>query len=316
MRMKNKNLKILLASPRGFCAGVDRAIEIVKKSIDKYGSPVYVRHEIVHNKHVVDSLKKIGAIFVEELEEIKDKTRPVIFSAHGVPKSVPKEASNLNMTYVDATCPLVSKVHREAENLHKNGSHILLIGHKNHPEVVGTMGQLPNESIDLIENVKDAEKYSKKNGNKLAYITQTTLSVEDTRQIINVLKKKFPDINEPKKEDICYATTNRQSAVKNIANKCDMFFVIGSRNSSNSVRLVEVAKNNGCDKSELIHSESKVPMDKIANCKTIGISSGASAPEILVEKFINELKKNFILEIEEVEIIKENITFKIPGKLN
>ena len=314
--MKNKNLKILLASPRGFCAGVDRAIEIVKKSIDKYGAPVYVRHEIVHNKHVVDSLKKIGAVFVEELEEIKDKTRPVIFSAHGVPKSVPKEALNLNMTYVDATCPLVSKVHREAENLHKNGSHILLIGHKNHPEVVGTMGQLPSDCIDLIENVNDAEKYSKKNGSKLAYITQTTLSVDDTREIINVLKNKFPEINEPKKEDICYATTNRQSAVKKIAKNCDMFFVIGSRNSSNSVRLVEVAKNNGCDKSELIHSESKVPIDKIANCKTIGISSGASAPEILVEEFIQELKKKFIIEIEEVEIIKEDITFKIPGKLN
>jgi len=314
--MKNKNIKILLASPRGFCAGVDRAIEIVKKSIDKYGSPVYVRHEIVHNKHVVDSLKKIGAVFVEELEEIKDKSRPVIFSAHGVPKSVPKEASDLNMTYIDATCPLVSKVHREAENLHRNGSHILLIGHKNHPEVVGTMGQLPNENIDLIENVEDAEKYSKKNGNKLAYITQTTLSVDDTREIINILKRKFPEINEPKKEDICYATTNRQSAVKEIAKSCDMFFVIGSRNSSNSVRLVEVAKNNGCDKSELIHSESKVPLDKIANCTTIGISSGASAPEILVEKFINELKKEFTLEIEEVEIIKEDITFKIPGKLN
>ena len=314
--MKNKNLKILLASPRGFCAGVDRAIEIVKKSIDKYGAPVYVRHEIVHNKHVVDSLKKIGAVFVEELEEIKDKTRPVIFSAHGVPKSVPKEASNLNMTYVDATCPLVSKVHREAENLHKNGSHILLIGHKNHPEVVGTMGQLPSDCIDLIENVNDAEKYSKKNGSKLAYITQTTLSVDDTREIINVLKNKFPEINEPKKEDICYATTNRQLAVKKIAKNCDMFFVIGSRNSSNSVRLVEVAKNNGCDKSELIHSESKVPIDKIANCKTIGISSGASAPEILVEEFIQELKKKFIIEIEEVEIIKEDITFKIPGKLN
>jgi len=314
--MKNKNLKILLASPRGFCAGVDRAIEIVKKSIEKYGSPVYVRHEIVHNKHVVDGLKKIGAIFVEELEEVKDKTRPVIFSAHGVPKSVPKEALNLNMTYVDATCPLVSKVHREAENLYKKDCHILLIGHKNHPEVIGTMGQLPVESIDLIENVEDAEKYSKKNGNKLAYITQTTLSVDDTREIINVLKRRFPEINEPKKEDICYATTNRQSAVKKIAKNCDMFFVIGSRNSSNSVRLVEVAKNNGCNKSELIHSESKVPIDKIANCETIGISSGASAPEILVEKFIKELKKEFTIEIEEVEIIKENITFKIPGKLN
>ena len=314
--MKNKNLKILLAAPRGFCAGVDRAIEIVKKSIDKYGPPVYVRHEIVHNKYVVDNLKKIGAIFVEELEEIKDKTRPVIFSAHGVPKSVPKEASNLNMTYVDATCPLVSKVHREAENLNKNGSHILLIGHKNHPEVIGTMGQLPKESIELIESVESAKKYSKKNDKKLAYITQTTLSVDDTKEIINVLKTKFPEINEPKKEDICYATTNRQAAVKEIAKKCEMFFVIGSRNSSNSVRLVEVAKNNGCNKSELIHFDSKVPFDKIANCKTIGISSGASAPEILVEEFINKIKKEFTIEVEEVEMIKENITFKIPGKLN
>ena len=314
--MKNKNLKIFLAAPRGFCAGVDRAIEIVKKSIDKYGPPVYVRHEIVHNKYVVDNLKKIGAIFVEELEEIKDKTRPVIFSAHGVPKSVPKEASNLNMTYVDATCPLVSKVHREAENLNKNGSHILLIGHKNHPEVIGTMGQLPQESIELIESVESAKKYSKKNDKKLAYITQTTLSVDDTKEIINVLKTKFPEINEPKKEDICYATTNRQAAVKKIAKKCEMFFVIGSRNSSNSVRLVEVAKNNGCNKSELIHFDSKVPFDKIANCKTIGISSGASAPEILVEEFIKKLKKEFTIEVEEVEIIKENIIFKIPGKLN
>ena len=314
--MKNKNLKIFLAAPRGFCAGVDRAIEIVKKSIDKYGPPVYVRHEIVHNKYVVDNLKKIGAIFVEELGEIKDKTRPVIFSAHGVPKSVPKEASNLNMTYVDATCPLVSKVHREAENLNKNDSHILLIGHKNHPEVIGTMGQLPQESIELIENVESAKKYSKKNDKKLAYITQTTLSVDDTKEIINVLKTKFPEINEPKKEDICYATTNRQAAVKWIAKKCEMFFVIGSRNSSNSVRLVEVAKNNGCNKSELIHFDSKVPFDKIANCKTVGISSGASAPEILVENFIKELKKEFTIEIEEVEMVKENIIFKIPGKLN
>jgi len=314
--MENKNLKILLAAPRGFCAGVDRAIEIVKKSIDKYGSPVYVRHEIVHNKHVVESLKKIGAIFVEELKEIKDKTRPVIFSAHGVPKSVPKEASNLNMTYIDATCPLVSKVHREAENLYKKGCHILLIGHKNHPEVIGTMGQLPKENIDLIENEIDAKKYSKKNDKKLAYITQTTLSVDDTKDIINVLKTRFPEISEPKKEDICYATTNRQLAVKNIAEKCDMFFIIGSRNSSNSIRLVEVAKKNGCSESELIHSENVVPFDKIANCKTIGISSGASAPEVLVEEFINKLKKEFTVEIEEVEMVKENVTFKIPGKIN
>ncbi len=313
--MKNKNLKILLASPRGFCAGVDRAIEIVKKSLDKYDSPVYVRHEIVHNKYVVDSLKKIGAIFVDELEEIEDMTRPVVFSAHGVPKSVPKEASNLNMTFVDATCPLVSKVHREAENLNKKDIHVLLIGHKNHPEVIGTMGQLPKGHIDLIESVEDAKNYRNKNKKKLAFITQTTLSVDDTREIIDVLKAKFPGIYEPKKKDICYATTNRQVAVKKISKKCDMFFVIGSRNSSNSVRLVEVAKNNGCDKSELIHSESNVPIDKISNCRIIGISSGASAPEALVNKFIDKLKKEFTVEIEEIEIVEENITFNIPGKL-
>jgi len=314
--MQNKNLKILLAAPRGFCAGVDRAIEIVKKSLAKYGSPVYVRHEIVHNKQVVDNLKKIGAIFVEELEEIKDKTRPVIFSAHGVPKYVPEKASNLNMSYVDATCPLVSKVHREAEHLYKKNIQVLLIGHKNHPEVIGTMGQLPNGSIDLIENAEEAKNYSKKNNKRLAYITQTTLSVDDTKEIINILKLNFPDILEPKKDDICYATTNRQAAVKKIAKSCEMFFVIGSRNSSNSVRLVEVAKKNGCSKSELIHSESKIPIDKIANCKIIGISSGASAPEILVGNFIDKLKREFTVEIEEVEIIKEDIIFKIPGKLN
>ena len=314
--MQSKKLKILLAAPRGFCAGVDRAIEIVKKSIDKYGSPVYVRHEIVHNKHVVESLKKIGAIFVEELDEIKDKSRPVIFSAHGVPKSVIDNASNLNMTYVDATCPLVSKVHREAENIYKQGMHILLIGHKNHPEVIGTMGQLPSGSIDLIESQDDAKKYVNNSGEKLAYITQTTLSVDDTRDIIEILKSRFPNIYEPKKEDICYATTNRQEAVKKIAPKCEMFFVIGSRNSSNSVRLVEVAKKNGSKSAELIHSESIIPFDKINECKTIGISSGASAPEILVSKFMEDLKKQFTIDIEEVEITKENITFKVPGKLN
>ena len=314
--MKNKEIKILLASPRGFCAGVDRAIEIVKKSITKYGAPIYVRHEIVHNKHVVESLKKIGAIFVEELSEIKDKTRPVIFSAHGVPKVVPAEAKNLKMDYIDATCPLVSKVHREAENLNKSGYHVLLIGHKNHPEVVGTMGQIPEGTIDLIENIADVKNFKKKENKKLAFVTQTTLSVDDTKDIINALKEKFSDIKEPKKEDICYATTNRQAAVKKIANLCDMFFVIGSRNSSNSVRLVEVANNSGCKEAILIHSESNIPMEKITKCQTIGISSGASAPEILVENFINKLKKQFEVNIEEVEIIKEDITFKIPGRLN
>jgi len=313
--MNKHKLKILLAGPRGFCAGVDRAIEIVKKSIDKFGAPVYVRHEIVHNKHVVESLKKIGAIFVEELSEIKDKTRPVIFSAHGVPKSVPAEAEGLNMNYVDATCPLVSKVHREAENLYKSGNHILLIGHKNHPEVIGTLGQLPDGAIDLIESIEDVEKYKNENKN-IAYVTQTTLSVDDTKEIINKLKNKFPEIKEPRKEDICYATTNRQSAVKNIAKLCEMFFVIGSRNSSNSVRLVEVAKNSGCKKSTLIHSESFTPFEEIDKCSTIGISSGASAPEILVDNFISNLKEKYEVEVEEVEIIKENITFKIPKKLN
>jgi len=313
--MQNKEIKIYLVSPRGFCAGVDRAIEIVKKSIKKFGAPVYVRHEIVHNKHVVENLKKNGAIFVEELNEIEDKTRPVIFSAHGVPKSIPKEASKLNIEYIDATCPLVSKVHREAENLNKKGFHILLIGHKNHPEVIGTMGQLPESEIDLIETAEDVENYKDQNKN-LAFVTQTTLSVDDTKNIIASLKKRFPNIKEPAKEDICYATTNRQMAVKNIAKKCDMFFVIGSRNSSNSLRLVEVASQSGCKHSELIHGESKIPTDKIKECQTIGISSGASAPEILVQNFINELKKTFVVKIEEVEIIKENIIFKTPAKLN
>ena len=314
--MKNKNLKILLSAPRGFCAGVDRAIEIVEKSIKKYGAPVYVRHEIVHNKYVVDDLKDKGAIFVEELEEIKDKSRPVIFSAHGVPKKVPEEAKNYNMTYVDATCPLVSKVHREAENLSKAGYHIILIGHQNHPEVIGTMGQLSLNSIDLVQNEDEAKKYTKKNNKKIAFVTQTTLSVDDTKDIIKILKEKFPDIREPLKEDICYATTNRQMAVKNIAKGCDMFFVIGSRNSSNSLRLVEVAKKSGCANAILLHSESKIPYEQIENSNIIGISSGASAPEILVKNFINELKKRFTINIDEVETVKEDVVFKIPKKLN
>ena len=314
--MKNKELKILLSAPRGFCAGVERAIEIVEKSIQKYGSPVYVRHEIVHNKFVVDDLKNKGAIFVEELEEIEDKSRPVIFSAHGVPKKIPQDAKNYNMTYVDATCPLVSKVHREAENLHKSGYHLILIGHENHPEVVGTMGQLPKGSIDLIQNEDEARNYDIKNFEKIAYVTQTTLSVDDTKEIISILREKFSDIKEPAKEDICYATTNRQMAVKNIAKKCDLFFVIGSRNSSNSVRLVEVAKKSGCENSVLIHSQSEIPFNLIESSNIIGISSGASAPEILVENFIKELKNKFTVTIEEVEIIKENVVFRVPKKLN
>ena len=314
--MSNKNLKVLLAAPRGFCAGVERAIGIVEKSLKKYGSPVYVRHEIVHNKHVVDDLKNKGAIFVEELEEIKDKTRPVIFSAHGVPKKIPEDAKNYNITYIDATCPLVSKVHREAENLNRAGYQIILIGHKNHPEVIGTMGQLPIGSVELIQNEKEASNYQLQNEKKIAYITQTTLSVDDTKQIIKTLKIKYPDIKEPMKEDICYATTNRQMAVKKIAKDCEMFFVIGSRNSSNSVRLVEVAKQSGCDNSQLIHSESDIPFSKIQKTKTIGISSGASAPEILVENFIDALKTKFNVSINEVEIIKEDVVFKVPNRLN
>ena len=314
--MKNKEIKILLAAPRGFCAGVERAIEIVKKSINKYGAPVYVRHEIVHNKHVVDGLKKIGAIFVEELHEIKDKTRPVIFSAHGVPKKIPNDARKYKMTYIDATCPLVSKVHREAENLYKAGFHIILIGHQNHPEVIGTMGQLPAGTIELIQNEEEAKKFKNKQGKKIAFVTQTTLSVDDTSEIIKILKNKFPNIQEPLKEDICYATTNRQMAVKEIANKCDMFFVIGSRNSSNSVRLVEVAKKSGCLNAQLIHSQSKIPYKEIESSNIIGISSGASAPEILVKNFINDLKNRFTVSIDEVEIIKEEVVFKIPKKLN
>jgi 4-hydroxy-3-methylbut-2-en-1-yl diphosphate reductase len=314
--MKNKELKILLSAPRGFCAGVERAIEIVEKSIQKYGAPVYVRHEIVHNKYVVDDLKSKGAIFVEELEEIEDKSRPVIFSAHGVPKKIPEDAKSYNMTYVDATCPLVSKVHREAENLNKAGYHLILIGHQDHPEVIGTMGQLPSGTIDLIQNEDEAKNYNFKNHKRIAYVTQTTLSVDDTKDMIMILKDRFPNIKEPSNEDICYATTNRQMAVKNIAKKCDMFFVIGSRNSSNSVRLVEVAKKSGCLNSELIHSESEIPYDLIEKSKIIGISSGASAPEILVDNFINELKNRFTVIIDEVEIIKEDVVFKIPKKLN
>jgi len=314
--MKNK-LKIFLASPRGFCAGVERAIEIVNKTLLKYGKPVYVRHEIVHNKQVVEDLKKRGAIFVEEISEIENKTRPVIFSAHGVPKKVPEEAKLKNLYYIDATCPLVSKVHRESEQLFKNGFDIILIGHKNHPEVIGTMGQLPKGAIKLVETIKDAKNLDNKDFKKpMAYITQTTLSVDDTADIINFLKKKFPNIKGPIKEDICYATTNRQSAVKKIAPECEMIFIIGSRNSSNSARLVEVAKKAGCINSELIHSDKKLPIEQIKKCKKIGISSGASAPEQLVQNLINEIKENCIVSIEEIVVAEEKVVFKIPKELN
>jgi len=312
-----KDLKIYLASPRGFCAGVKRAIEIVDKSLIKYGAPVYVRHEIVHNKQVVENLKKKGAVFVDELTDIKDKTRPVIFSAHGVPKSVPEEAKQKKLSYLDATCPLVSKVHRESEQLYKRGYDIVLIGHNNHPEVIGTMGQLPKGSIRLVETIDDAQALLDSDFIKpIAYITQTTLSVDDTAEIINCLVKKFPNIKAPIKEDICYATTNRQLAVKEIAPKCDLFFVIGSRNSSNSVRLVEVAKKAGCKNSMLMYFEKEIPIEALNNSKTIGISSGASAPEGLVQNLLNKVKKDREVTVEEVIVAEEKVIFKLPKQLS
>ena len=314
--MKNE-IKIFLASPRGFCAGVERAIEIVNRTLLKYGKPVYVRHEIVHNKQVVEDLKSRGAIFVEEISEIKDLTRPVIFSAHGVPKTVSEEAKLKNLSYIDATCPLVSKAHRESEQVFKNGFDIILIGHKNHPEVIGTMGQLPNGSVRLVETSNNVYSLKVEDFTKpLAYITQTTLSIDDTAEIIQLLKNKFPNIKSPIKEDICYATTNRQGAVKQIAPNCDMFFVIGSRNSSNSVRLVEVAKKAGCVNSELIHFGKELPIEKIKRSKIIGISSGASAPELLVQTLIKEIKKHCEVSIEEIVVADEKVVFKLPKELN
>jgi 4-hydroxy-3-methylbut-2-enyl diphosphate reductase len=314
--MKQKIVNVFLASPRGFCAGVDRAVEIVKKTISKFGSPVYVRHEIVHNKFVVENLKSEGAVFIEELSEIENKSRPVIFSAHGVPKRVIDEAKLNNIIYIDATCPLVTKVHREAEALAKEEFNIIFIGHRNHPEVVGTMGQIDERFISLVENKLDVENYSPKiNNNKFAYITQTTLSLDDTLEIISILKKKYPSIKEPIKSDICYATTNRQEAVKKIAKNCDLFLVIGSRSSSNSQRLVEVAKKFGCKESLLMHSEQKLPIDKIRNANNIGITSGASAPEILVENLIKEIKSIINIRVEEVISSVEKVSFKLPTML-
>ena len=310
-------VKILLASPRGFCAGVDRAIEIVEKTLKKFGSPVYVRHEIVHNKQVVENLKRLGAIFIEELNEVKDNSRPVIFSAHGVPKSVPKEAENKKMFYIDATCPLVTKVHKESERHYKNGYQVILVGHKGHPEVIGTMGQLPEGSIRLIETEDDAKKLKTDEFNKpIAYVTQTTLSVDDTKNIIEILKKKFPNIKSSIKEDICYATTNRQNSVKKIAPSCDLFFVIGSENSSNSKRLVEVAIKSGCNKSELFDFSKELPINRIIKSKIIGLTSGASAPEKLIQNFISEVKKHCDVSVEEIITTKEKVTFKLPKALN
>ena len=310
----DNSLKILLCAPRGFCAGVDRAVDIVEKSLEKFGSPIYVRHEIVHNKHVVQTLEKKGVIFVNELDEIKDKTRPVIFSAHGVAKQIYRDAQIENLQFIDATCPLVSKVHREAELLNKQGYQIILIGHKNHPEVIGTMGQLPPGEVILIEKSEDINQINLSR-DKIAYITQTTLSVDDTKEIIEALCKKYPKIKAPIKSDICYATTNRQMAVKNIAEKCDVFFIVGSRQSSNSQRLVEVAKKSGSKESFLVHQGFELPKKIIENAKCIGVSSGASAPEVLVDQLLDRIKEIRNIKVEEVEIVKENVEFKLPKEL-
>ena len=314
--MRKNELKIYLASPRGFCAGVDRAIEIVKKSIDKFGSPVYVRHEIVHNKHVVESLKKIGAIFVEEISEIKDKSRPVIFSAHGVPKKVPKEAEELNMKYVDATCPLVSKVHREAENMHKNGYHIILIGHKGHPEVIGTLGRHPEDSdtnIYLVENYQDIKELDI-NSKEIAYVTQTTLSVDDTRDLIKALQEKFPTIIGPSADDICYATQNRQDAVKQLSLECEIVLVIGSKTSSNSNRLKELAEKCGT-KSFLIDGKSDIDVELLRKASTVGITAGASAPEEIVQDVISFLYPLGYQSVRNLSENNESMTFKLPKEL-
>jgi len=310
-------LTILLAAPRGFCAGVDRAIQIVDAALEKFGAPVYVRHEIVHNRFVVEGLEAKGAIFVDELDEVPTD-KPVVFSAHGVPKAVPAEAASRDMIYVDATCPLVSKVHVEAERHFKEGLHILLIGHEGHPEVIGTMGQLPDGSMSLIETIADAEKFTAPDGAQLAYVTQTTLSVDDTAGIVAVLKKRFPDIVEPRKDDICYATTNRQQAVKAIADKADVMLVIGAPNSSNSMRLVEVGERHGAAISMLVQRASDIEWDTIApylaldRPPVVGITAGASAPEVLVEEVIDAFRNRFAVTVEELAIGKENVQFKLP----
>ena len=310
----SKKLNIYLAGPRGFCAGVDRAIEMVKGALKKYGEPVYVRHEIVHNKFVVENLKSEGAIFIEELDEIKDKSRPVIFSAHGVPKSVPETALALNLIYFDATCPLVSKIHKEVEHFDKKNLPVILIGHRNHPEVIGTMGQTKNP-IYLVEKVEDVKKLQLNINEEIAYVTQTTLSVDDTKDIIQEIKNHFKNVIEPKKNDICYATTNRQEAVKKIASNCDYFLVIGASNSSNSLRLVEVAKNYGSKKAILVEDVSSLNLNIFENSHNIGITASASSPEVLVEELINKLKNNFELKINEAHYQKEDVYFKIPQKL-
>jgi len=307
-------LTVLLAGPRGFCAGVERAIEIVERALAKYGAPVYVRHEIVHNRFVVQGLQSKGAIFVEELDEVPDGM-PVIFSAHGVPKSVPSEAERREMLYLDATCPLVSKVHREAERQYRLGNLIVLIGHAGHPEVVGTMGQLPAGSIVLVETVDDVAKLEVPEPDRLSYITQTTLSVDDTAEIVQALIARFPSIEAPKKEDICYATTNRQEAVKAIAPKSDMIVVVGAPNSSNSMRLVEVAEKQGCPRAMMVQRAADLDLESLKEVRTIGLTAGASAPEVLVEEVIALLMDHFVVSIEEVVVRNEDVVFKLPRQL-
>jgi 4-hydroxy-3-methylbut-2-en-1-yl diphosphate reductase len=312
--MTKAPLKILLAAPRGFCAGVDRAIQIVKLALQRYGTPVYVRHEIVHNRYVVESLETLGAVFVEELDEVPEDAI-VIFSAHGVAKAVPAEAERRHLQYIDATCPLVSKVHREAERHFSLDHHIILIGHAGHPEVVGTIGQLPQGAITLVESAEDVAALEVEDPSNLAYITQTTLSVDETVSIVGALQERFPDIAGPKKEDICYATTNRQAAVKQIANRCELFLAIGAPNSSNSLRLVEVARQAGCDQAMLVQRARDLDWGLIDAVHTIGISAGASAPELLVEEVIAALRQRREIEIEEVTVAVEDVEFKLPREL-
>lgn len=308
-------LTILMAAPRGFCAGVDRAIQIVELAIAKYGAPVYVRHEIVHNRYVVDSLRAKGAVFVEELDEIPDSGAPVIFSAHGVPKSVPAAAKSRKMFFLDATCPLVSKVHKEAGHHFERGYEIVLIGHQGHPEVVGTMGQLPPGSVNLIETLEDARIFSPKDPTRLAFITQTTLSVDDTAEIVATLQQRFPLIQGPHKEDICYATTNRQTSVKAIASRCERMLVVGAPNSSNSQRLVEVAEKSGCAKAVLVQRAAEIPWDIFTNVSTIGITAGASAPEVLVNEMVAAFRDRYDVTVEQVTTAEENIAFNVPREL-
>lgn len=306
-------LTVLLASPRGFCAGVDRAIQIVERAIEKYGAPVYVRHEIVHNRHVVERLRALGAVFVEELDEAPDD-RPVIFSAHGVPKSVPAAARARNMLYLDATCPLVSKVHVEAQRHFDAGREIVLIGHAGHPEVVGTLGQLPDGAVALIETVADAEAFTPRDPANVAFVTQTTLSVDDTAEIVAALRARFPAIAAPHKEDICYATTNRQEAVKTIGGKSDVLLVLGSANSSNSVRLAEVGRRAGAA-AYLIEDAAALDLAWLAGARTVGVTAGASAPEVLVHGVLDRLRASFELTVQEAEAEPETVSFKLPRAL-